>query len=171
MPAIVTAICLLDQGSGKGTTRTHIQKFVFLAEKWGLFPAAHRFSLYLHGPYSRDLDGEIMALCAASMVRDMRDSSGFGATYRVSPELAAAAGKFFAGKLGPLETLAESLAPKSSRGLEAIATSEYVRASSLNPDQVKQRVKEIKPHLTPQEIDGAYDEAVRLRQTLAPTSI
>ena len=89
-PAILTAIDVLNE-HGSRVGRTHIHKFLFLAESWGLLPPAHRFSLYLHGPYSRDLDGELLALRAAGLVVASPDAAGYGAQYAVSPEHAQSA--------------------------------------------------------------------------------
>ena len=167
-PAILTAIDVLNE-HGSRVGRTHIHKFLFLAESWGLLPPAHRFSLYLHGPYSRDLDGELLALRAAGLVVASPDAAGYGAQYAVSPEHAQSARENLGDAAADprLEIIAKTLAPMVVRALEAISTGEFILQQEPNAsnDQVITAVRALKPHLGEEEVQRALSMLGELRET------
>ena len=110
--SIERAINALNR-AGSATTRTHIQKLLFFANVWKE-PRTYEFEfvLHLHGPYSFELDREIMAMEAFGRVASISDLAGYGAHYSTKPvdvDL-------------NLQKLADWLGPKSSRQLEALAT-------------------------------------------------
>ena len=111
------------------------------------------FVLHLHGPYSFDLDREIMSMEAFGKVTSVSDSAGYGATYST--------GKVDPG--GEFQRLADWLGPKSSRQLEALATAELLRLRGSG-DIVTDVVK-IKPHLTPAEVERAITEVAEHRHS------
>jgi uncharacterized protein YwgA len=169
-PVVVYAIKVLTDRSQR-VGRTHIHKYLFLAESWGLLPAAHRFSLYLHGPYSRELDGELLALRAGGMVQADPDPAGYGARFTVADMyvgMAADQLQLDAGSTLNLGKIANVIAPMSVRELEAVSTSEYVRRSSPGaPDEaVCRAVMSLKPHLPRDEVDAAILKLGSLREAV-----
>lgn len=164
---IVAAIDALGRFTDR-VGRTHVQKLVFLAESWQVVPPLHSFTLYLHGPYSRELDGEILALRAAGIVSAKADPEGFGARYAVDRRYASEAQSLLSRpSLDGVRALAEALAPLKVKQLEALATSEFVRKRSQLPDDgVRDRVRQLKPHLQGEEIERGIALAHELRARL-----
>lgn len=165
-PAVVAALAALNS-HGDRIGRTHIHKLIYLAQTWSILPALHPFSLYLHGPYSRELDGELMALRAAGFVRATPDPSGYGSRYAANPSYVDAARRAIGSPqvLKRLDVVAATLAPLSVRMLEAISTAEYVRQSrrALNQAEQVAAVRELKPHLTVGEVEKAIETLDDLR--------
>lgn len=147
------------------TPRTHIHKLLYLAEKWGNLPSPHQFSLYLHGPYSREIDAEIQSLRAVGLVTAVPDPAGFGADYKVDVEYAKRAeqnGGLTSQQLSALRGLAQELGRQTVRHLEALTTCEFVE-SKQGSDSVEGAVKRLKPHLSNEEIVAARKQLACLR--------
>ena len=150
--SIGRAVSALNQ-AGSATTRTHIQKLLFFAGIWEepqVYP--FEFVLHLHGPYSFDLDREIMSMEAFGKVTSVPDPAGYGATY--STEIVDTGGEF--------QRLADWLGPKSSRQLEALATSELLKRRGSS--DVVAEVVTIKPHLSAKEVEQAITEVAEHRR-------
>jgi uncharacterized protein YwgA len=167
---VLAAISILSHRSPR-IGRTHIHKFLYLAEAWRILPATHTFTLYLHGPYSHDLDASLQALQAAGIVKAIPDAGGYGARY----SLAAGFDKYPPTDwvdppvLAKLELLASEIASKGVRELEAMATAELVRRrdESAEPDLIVGVVKALKPHLSQSEIEASLTKVTGLRESVA----
>lgn len=141
----LSAIAALNE-VGKGESRTHIHKLLYFAQRWGIVEETFPYSLYLHGPYSYDLDQELLELEAFKKVKKFRDPAGYGARYKVDGIEVSE----------QLKRLAQWLGPKSTRILEALATAEYVEEA--DESKCVAAVREVKPHLTEAEVRAAVDE-------------
>lgn len=166
LPLVALVVRELRKASDR-VGRTHIHKTIYLAQTWLQFPEQHQFSLYLHGPYSRDLDGEIQALEAVGIVSAQRDPSGYGARYDADEtyaEYAKSQTGLDEGRLAGLAIVAQELAPMPVRQLEALATAEFVRRSDPAPvdEEVVSAVLELKPHLRRDEVQSALRQVVEL---------
>lgn len=151
--------------------RTHIQKFLFLAENWFLDMSHHTFEMYRYGPYSFDLDGEVQALRSVGVIDMEPSASGYGARYSIdSGQVTTAVNKggIPQGDQRKIKELAKWIAPKRVRELEAIGTAEFIARSRPNThdDEVIKRVIEIKPHLERREVQGAVRELNEMRAKL-----
>jgi len=109
----LAAIAALNE-VGRGESRTHIHKLLYFAQRWGIVDETFPYSLYLHGPYSYDLDQELLELEAFERVQRFRDPAGYGARYKVDGVEV----------MERLKRLAQWLGPRSTRALEALATAE-----------------------------------------------
>lgn len=52
---------ILGDGDAKFTNRLKLQKYTFLAERYGM-PLGYRYDMYLYGPYSRGLTADYYSL-------------------------------------------------------------------------------------------------------------
>lgn len=147
----LSAIAALND-VGRGESRTHIHKLLFFAQRWGIVDETFPYSLYLHGPYSYDLDQELLELEAFERVQKFRDPAGYGARYKVDGIEV----------MEQLKRLAQWLGPKSTRSLEALATAEYV--DEADASRCLAAVREVKPHLTEAEVRAAVDEVRQRRR-------
>lgn len=171
--AIALAVDAMSNHSSS-VGRTHIHKFLFLAESWFRGMPSHEFTLYRYGPYSFDLDAELQALRSVGAIRADADPNGYGARYSVDGdqiELARTRGQLPEETTLGFERIAEWLATKPVRALEAVATAEFVRQARPTADDevIVERVIELKPHLGSGEVQEALDEIQNARADLALT--
>lgn len=156
----ILAVNALTQERG-GIHRTHIHKFLFLAERWLATPSRHAFSIYTHGPYSRDLDGELKSLLAVGILEGEADSGGFGATYSVTTDRAVEQAEetesWSPDQREAFLGLASEVADRGTRELEAISTTEFFIRDSpdVSANETVAAVMTIKPHLTEDELHDA----------------
>lgn len=61
---------ILGDGDVKFTNRLKLQKYTFLAERYGM-PLGYRYDMYLYGPYSRGLTADYY-----SLARDPKSNAG-----------------------------------------------------------------------------------------------
>ncbi|MCO6510646.1 MAG: hypothetical protein J5I65_07620 [Aridibacter famidurans] len=164
---IVVSLRLMNSVSPR-VGRTHIHKFLYLAEGWRLLQPRHEFELYLHGPYSRELDSEIAALQGVGVILAEADPAGYGARHSLQEPYSSLEAIDLVGEDAArgLRALAQGMATKTVRSLEAIATAEYVRRTfgvSELP-QVRDAVINLKPHLSKEEVERAILELDALRR-------
>lgn len=152
----LSAIAALND-VGRGESRTHIHKLLYFAQRWGIADETFPYSLYLHGPYSYDLDQKLLELEAFERVRKFRDPAGYGARYEVDGVEVTE----------HLKRLAQWLGPKSTRALEALATAEYVHEA--DEEDCVAAVRKVKPHLTEAEVRAAVEEVRQRRLEFAPS--
>jgi uncharacterized protein YwgA len=133
---------------------------VYLAQQFKITDGEHyTFRLYLHGPYSFELDQDLLLMEAFDVLAKAPDAQGYGARYSVPPAKATE----------PVLVLARALAKKNVRQLESIATSEYVISETGQFDA--RRVREIKPHLTEEEVAEANAYLERMRAEVSSASV
>ena len=146
------AIAALNHAEGS-STRTHIQKLLYFAHSWEIASdPRYDFVLHLHGPYSFELDRDLLRMEAFDALSRTRDTAGYGSRYEVPPVAVRT----------PVQQLADWLGPLPTRTLEALATCEWVERRGGAADLVL-RVQEIKPHLSSAEIEAAAEVLHRER--------
>lgn len=160
------------ESADRRITRTHVQKFVFLAQRWLRLEPSHQYSFYLHGPYSRELDGEIAALQSVGLLEVNPDKAGYGAAYSVSPQYLPLIARLDDGSsaVQGLHQLGSSLGKMTARELEGLSTVEWVitERGSQDPDTVVAAVRALKPHLNDHEVRKAIEDRERLKADMAP---
>lgn len=153
---ICEAVAALNRASGS-TTRTHIQKLCYFSNRWGIRPLPHRFVLHHHGPYSFDLDRDLLRMEAFGILDVRPDAKGYGARYSVADVRAS----------DDIDALAAWLGPKTTRDLEALATCEFFAEQEKDEEAIVRRVREVKPHLGEDEVREALREVEERRRELA----
>jgi hypothetical protein len=149
---VLDTIASLRQARSE-TTRTHIQKTVFMAEQLGIVPPeSFEFVLHLYGPYSFDLDQSILDLLASKELTVAPGPGGMGGSYSTD----------YGVPRTELQPLAEWLGRKGVRALEAITTVAYVEARG-EPGVIA-RVLRIKPHLGEAEVLRARAEVEKAKR-------
>ncbi len=159
---LLASVINMLNDAGSWTGRTHVQKFMYFAQKLLGLPSGYEFVLYQRGPYSFDLDADIRSLRSIGGV-DLIPAPPYGPTYvptdlgkaliRLSPVgeqmnkkligLAAALGK-----------------PKQARDLELLATTLYVLEEEgvESTEGIADRVVLLKPQFRRDEAVGALVE-------------
>jgi hypothetical protein len=138
---------------------------VFLAKSWDIAPQLpYSFVLHHFGPYSFDLDRELMTLEAFNAVHVAQDPEGFGARYSVDPDYLPQ----LSVPSDSLRALSEWISDKTTRQLEAVATCQYF--ADRGRDGAVAEVQRVKPHLTEPEVLAAWGELTEQRARLADGS-
>ena len=170
MGLVALAIERLSEASS-WTGRTHIQKYLYFAQKLLRLNSAYDFVLYQRGPYSFELDSDIRSLRAIGGAEILPKPDPYGPTY-----VATSSGRALI-RHAPvddtlrirLDELAQILGPRPARELELIATTLYVLEENHGSDRhVVKRVRSLKPHFSNDEIEGAITEVRALQKKFAP---
>ncbi len=169
--AIVTE--LMDQlhNAGSWTGETHIQKATYLLEQLFAVPLEFEFTLYKHGPYSFRLRDELTAMRADQLVTiDPRPP--YGPSYVTAPaseDLRTRFPKTLRQVRPLLIFIAEALGSKGVADLEQLSTAMYARVEdpNRNPDQLADRVRELKPHISPAGAAAGVEAMLKLREEAA----
>lgn len=168
--AVAAADALNRHGSWTG--RIHIHKHLFITQVLNLAHPPFEYVLYDYGPYSFELDQEIVNLELFGLLSRSYPKAGYGPRYEPTPP-----GLALAQNLGPhkgqaVERVAQHLGDKKSQDLELIATclwfdyKEQVR--SVN--DIVTHVQQIKPKYAEAAIRKGLDDARALAHSLAAQS-
>jgi uncharacterized protein YwgA len=164
---IIAAADALNQ-HGSWTGRVHLHKHLFIAQVLGLADPPFKFVLYDYGPYSFELDEQIVDLELFGQLLRSYPQPGYGPKYEPSLQ-----GRNSA-QLRPeeqeaLERVASELGRRSSKDLELIATCLWMKKRENKSDNtaVVSAVHEVKPRYSEPEITNALREAEKLEESLA----
>ena len=164
---------MAEEGSWCG--RSHIHKTLYALQT--LFPLPDllkaEFLLYRHGMYSFELDSDLAQMEFYGAL-ELEPQPPYGPHYRsdtaVTKFLADNYGKELEGWTQQLEFVAKRVSPLNVRELEALSTVMYLVAEAQgNAEQMDQnvqlsRARELKPHLSDNEIIEAQKRYVALRR-------
>lgn len=145
--------------------KTVLQKLVYiLQEVYGL-PCDYDYILYNYGPYSEALADDLSFFASMGGVKI---EWGQGLGYKIKKDIKTShfreRGKSFLTKYASqIEKVVKEFGGMNAKELELRSTILYVsREEPLRKKVLLNRVKEIKPHFSVDEIDSAYQELKHL---------
>lgn len=151
-------------GQGKlSPNRTQLHKAAYFLDAMAHVPHGFPFALYLHGPYSRELDTALGELQAIGWLKAERDSSGYGARYSIT-DLARQQLPKYTNRLRTYESIirsvGEEVLPRTVTELELLSTVWYVQRSKPDAGEEAQisAVRELKPHFSNERIRQGFAE-------------
>ena len=153
---------LVSQSGDVGKIK--LQKLAyFLQESYGI-PLGYTFRMHHYGPYSRELDNDLLKLRLMEFVDVRPDDSGYG--FHVTPRSEPEAG--WADALAPHESqLGDAIAKLGNLPaslLEIQATIHYVGrlVEGASPEQIVAIVHSLKPKFLPERIAAAREQLEEL---------
>ena len=165
--ALVTKLIerLREQGSWCG--ETHVQKSTLFLQDLMKVPLGFDFILYMHGPFSFDLRGELTALRADELIR-LEPHGPYGP--RITPTdrseyIQGISSNTLAKYDGRIEFVAKRLGAKGVTELEKLATAFYVTqraGAGASVDKRSSQLTELKPHVTPESAKAAVEDVDRI---------
>jgi uncharacterized protein YwgA len=179
--AIVLSLIEQLRNRGSWCGETHVQKATyFLQELMGL-PLNFDFILYKYGPYSFDLNDELVAMRANTLIRLFLNPP-YGptlepgeATEQVKSQFPQTLKKF----KDQIAFVADKLSQKKVSELEALSTALYVRlneCNNLSPNHHAKLLRELKPHINERsaleavtELNNVISESQRFQALRAKT--
>jgi len=158
----------VEQSIGR-VGHTLIQKLIYLLQEGMGVRLGYRFKMYMHGPYSADLWGDLTQLRDYRALNIDADPSGYGYRITTGPVLGnvvANQEQRLASVRPTIERLLDVLGGAPVRRLEILATAHFASASlkrlgkAADARAVAKAVCALKPHLAEQEVvDGYHDLA------------
>ena len=163
---LATADALNRYGSWTG--RIHIHKHLFVTDVLDLAEPPFEFVLYDYGPYSFDLDEDIVELEMFGLLDRSYPKPNYGPRYEPTVQGLAVARTLEPEKREVIEKVAQTLGKRKSQQLELLATSLWVQREECvtGKEQIAARVKIIKPKYNEQEIQQGLNDAIQLSSDL-----
>ncbi len=154
---------------GSWTGRIHIHKLLFVTKVLGLAEPPFAFVLHDYGPYSFELDEEIINLEMAGRLDHSYPTPGYGPRYEPTPQGRAVASNLSAPAATAVGEVAAQLGDGSSQKLELLATCLWVQRSEgiTREQQILLRVKTLKPQYAEPEVKRGLEDAQELVNSLA----
>ena len=165
--ALLTRLIARLRESNNWCRETDIQKVVYFAQSLGQIPTEYEFILYKHGPFSFDLRDELTALRADGLLR-LEPQRPYGV--RIIPTKQSE----YVQKLYPktlrnyedkIEFVIGELGRKGGVELDRLGTALYVKmnpGSRVSVVERTERVKELAPHILPEDAHNAVQEVDRI---------
>lgn len=142
---------------GSWCGETHIQKACYLFEELFGYPLGFEFILYKHGPYSFDLNDELIAMKADNVI-ELRTKVQFYGPSLLPAENSKLIKDMYPKTIKKFEPIIKFIAEKvGSNGvatLEKLSTALYVTREEDTDGSVEDRsrlIHELKPHVTVEE--------------------
>ncbi|MCG3126487.1 MAG: hypothetical protein CHACPFDD_01323 [Phycisphaerae bacterium] len=166
-PWILGAIHELNK-SGSWTGRIHVQKHLFISQILGVARPPTEFVFYDWGPYSFDVDREMVDLELFGLVSRCYPKAGYGPKYELTALGVDRMGALDQSNRSAIERVAHKLGSRPSQDLELIATCLWVkiREQITDRDPIVKRVHELKPKYDSEQIMAQLRNADELEQTL-----
>ncbi len=149
---------------------TMVQKSIFFLQELLKVPLGFDFQLYLHGPFSFELQRHLASMMADDMVavRPTED----GATFEPGEQLGYLerhAAKTIAEHRNAVDFVVKNLAGRGVKQLRSLATALYftVTQGDASIEGRATKIREVKPHLSADDARDAVEEVDRWRKDLA----
>jgi uncharacterized protein YwgA len=150
--------------------KTALQKLVYILQEVYGVPCGYDYVLYNYGPYCGELSSDLTYFSLLEGVNV--DWSGKG--YEISPskhteQFIEKACDFLSRYEDPISKTVQYFGAMSAKDLELRTTIIFVSKQMTNQEEYERRrlvinkVNEIKPHFSIQEIENAYDELLALQ--------
>lgn len=168
--AVVAEVVRLGEQHIDRVGHTLIQKLVYLLQEGMGVRLGYRFKMYMHGPYSADLWGDLTQLRDYRALNIDADPSGYGYRITTGPVLGnivANQERTLAEVRPTIERLLKVLGGSPVRRLEVLATAHFASANlkqfgkPTDAAAVAKSVCALKPHLTAEEVAEGYRELTR----------
>lgn len=146
---------------GSWTGRIHIHKHLFITQVLELANPPFEFTLHDYGPYSFELDEQIVDLEMFGHLDRSYPQAGYGPRYEPTPQgLAIAQGLAHPDTIA-VNRVAEELRDRKSQDLELVATCLWVqrREKITDPAEVVKRVQRAKPKYDEKTIERSLKDA------------
>lgn len=155
--------------NGSWTGRIHLQKQLFIARSLGLANPPFEFVLHDYGPYSRDLDEEVLELELRGSLDRCYPRPGYGPRYQPTPQGIEEAESLPGGDRKAIGRVARALGSRNSQELELIATCLWVEHEEnlTEASQIVARVLTLKPKYNKEAAQSALEDARKMARELA----
>jgi uncharacterized protein YwgA len=169
--ALVARMVKALQSAGSWCGRTHIQKSLFFVQSLFLVEQEFEYVMYQHGPYSFQLDEDIVQLRRLNGLDLQVAPAPYGPHYTLTSGGENLLERFrleTSGYHDPIEFVAREFGKRSVRQLELLATSAFVEGSNQLSDlDLVRDIAALKPHFSEPEILNAIQEIRTLRSAAA----
>lgn len=166
---LVTSICEEMKKRGYKLGKTGVQKLVFILKSLYDIPVDYSYELYIYGPYSSELTGDLDFLDSADVVdvsfEDYGDYRGYNILPAEESKKVFDRGEKYVEEFGDMiKQVVDRFGGKNARDLELVGTLIYLRFEEgiKNDELLEERIKEIKPHFSEKEIQKGVDEVKRI---------
>ena len=151
------------------TGRTHIHKLLFITKILRLAQPPFEFVVYDYGPYSFELDEEIINLEMVGHLDHSYRKPGYGPSYEPTLQGRTMAARLPGEPTKAISRVARKLGESKSQELELLATCLWVeRKEKVSTDEaIVSRVRELKPKYGKLEIQRKLKAARKLADSLA----
>ena len=159
--AVITRLAEKSQHLG----RTALMKYCYFLQTLRRVPLGYSFSLYSYGPFDSDVLADLDAAEAIGGVKTevLYFSGGYG--YQIGPGMQAAGAKHWGSEFlqqheGDIDWVIAQFGNLNAAQLELASTIIYsdreagMRSEKLTPQQLTQRVHDVKPHFADAQIIG-----------------
>ena len=150
--------------NGSWAGETHIQKCMLFLQELMKVPAGYEFVLYHHGPFSFDLRKELANL-SAGLVLDLESHERYGPSFMLGHWGNQAAQDSDAYQ-DEIAFIADRVSGFDTRMLERISTGFFIQTkyTEMSDGEVADRVCELKPHITRDQMMAAMSTVSELRK-------
>src|SRR5947209_7195919 len=170
--AVVAQLIGAMREANSWCARTHVQKTLYSFQ--ALFQPepelVYPYLLYMHGMYSFELDEDLAQMVFYSAL-EREEAPPYGPRYATGPGAGILSAKLGARAkrwLPAIRFIASEIGPRNVRQLEALTTMMYVASDAREGlrdtgiDDQLARVRELKPHLSDEQVEFARAEYQRL---------
>jgi hypothetical protein len=170
--AIVTTLRDELERRGSWAGETHLQKAWFVLQEAASVPLDYNFILYKHGPFAFDLREDLNAFRSDGFLRVRTQPYPYGPRL-VTTELGHNLQERFPKTLGlyrkRIEAVAQFLRNRGVTDLERLGTALLMIRDFPEEDdtEVSRRIRNVKPHVTEVQAEGAIKEVRRFLENAA----
>lgn len=168
--AVIAEVVDRMRAANSWTGETHLQKALYVLQELGGVDLEVNFTLWKHGPFSFDLRDDLTTLLSDGVIEE-DPSPPYGprlSTTEAGERLKTRYEGVVARYRSPVELVAKSLGSKNVFQLEQLSTALYVsREGYADPDEMVARIRELKPHITPEAARAAVVELRQLEQDVS----
>ncbi len=166
-PWVVAAARALKK-NGSWTGRVHLHKHLFVTQVLRLANPPFGFLLYDYGPYSFDLDREIIELELTGRLGRWYPQPGFGPQYEPTAQGLALEASLDSASRDAIDRTAQALGARKAQELELIATCLWVeKIEQIRDDEnLIPRVRQIKPKYGEVAVRSALEDTRALSDAL-----
>lgn len=164
----ITAAALALNKHGSWTGRMHLHKHLFVTQVLGLARPPFEFVLYDYGPYSFDLDREIVDLEMMNHLARSYPQPGYGPRYEPTAHGFAHVNSLPESDRDAINRVAKQFGNRKAQDLELIATCLWVERKEdiTDDDALVTKIQKIKPKYDEPTIRDALANARALRDAL-----
>ncbi|OQX81577.1 MAG: hypothetical protein B6D56_02025 [Candidatus Omnitrophica bacterium 4484_70.1] len=155
------AILKLLEGIKVPVGKTFIQKGIYFLQEGLKENLGYKFRLYIYGPYSNDLAGDIDTLEDIGLIKVNYAPEGYGYLIKITPE-----GEDFLNKKlrkhsvpeEKIDKIINLLGGKAVKKMELLGTLLYFSRLSNNLQEIKQLVNIVKPRFSYNDIENGFNQ-------------
>ena len=148
---------LIDKlGDGR---KTQIQKLVYFLQEEFPFSSSYRFRMHHYGPYSSELDDDLLSLKVEGYLSIAPDPGGYGFHVSKKEDAPVEWGRPGTQERRAIDQVIERFGRHEVSALELQATIHYVcKSKGSSPAAVLPLVKQLKPKFVDSYIESTFDQ-------------